>query len=78
MLLYVYDIKVKDRKALAAVKRRFYYHLKKMKCSRRTKSILLVDDAFEKEFDSFFADYEGYIEVYKIRATSIEKILSLD
>ena len=78
MLLYVYDIKVKDKKALNAVKRRFYYNLNKIKYERKTKSIISVDDIDEELVDSFFMQFKDFIEVYKIRAQTIEKILGIE
>lgn len=73
MMLYIYDIKAKDD--YNRIKRMFYYQLRKMQfVKRRTKSVLLVDDDYERDMDEFFSKWEGNIEVYKGKLISLEKI----
>ncbi len=77
MLLYVYDLKIKGLKEYNTLKRRFYYDLKKSKLATapwRTKSVLLISDDLEKEADAFFSRYAGFIEVYKARTNTLNRL----
>ncbi|MFA6035816.1 MAG: hypothetical protein WC759_02565 [Candidatus Micrarchaeia archaeon] len=78
MIIYCYDLKIKNPNAYNTLKRRFYYHLKKSSISKapwKTKSVLAVPDKLEKLADTFFRQWRGFIEVYKIRADEIEQLL---
>jgi len=78
MLVYCFDLKIKNPKAYNTLKRRFYYHLKRSSISRapwKTKSVLAVPDKLEKLADGFFRQWRGFIEVYKIRTGGVEKLL---
>jgi hypothetical protein len=80
MLFYVYDIKIKDKKTRNAVKRRFYYNLnKKFKnvAEKKTRSSILINEKFESKIDDFFNEFYGFIDVYKIRAESVERLLEV-
>ncbi|MDO8554579.1 MAG: hypothetical protein Q7S22_07255 [Candidatus Micrarchaeota archaeon] len=76
-LLYIYDLKSKNKKEFNRLKRVFYYHLHhfdKSKLVFRTKSVLIVQEKHELLFDDFFKRFKGNIEVYKVRAESIEEL----
>ncbi|HLD60071.1 MAG TPA: hypothetical protein VI912_03695 [Candidatus Bilamarchaeaceae archaeon] len=75
-LVYVYDIKAKDKKDFNRVKRRFYYHFNKLDLRGvlRTKSVLIIPLIAEKMMDAFFKQFSKKVEVYKILAESIEEI----
>jgi len=69
MIIYCYDLKMKNKKSYNALKRRFYYQLKNSKISTmlwKTKSVLAVPRKLEKEADGFFRRWRGSIVVYKI------------
>ena len=78
MLLYFFDLKIKDLKAYNTIKRRFYYQLGKSNLSTlpwKTKSVLAVPIELEYDADAFFSQWRPNIEVYKVRpATGIETI----
>lgn len=76
-LLYLYDIKARNKREFNRVKRSFYYHLGKLalpKSSFRTKSALLVSIELEPVLDAFFKRFGNKIEVYKVVAESIEQL----
>jgi len=76
-ILYIYDIKAKNKREFNRVKRVFYYRLNRFGLGRqafRTKSVLIVDEKNERKFDSFFADFKGSIEGYKVYAEGIESL----
>ncbi len=80
MLIYIYDLIFKDQKSNNTIKRRFYYNLnKKFRdiFERKTKSTIAIPEKFEKKLDEFFFEFEGFIKVYKIRTSSIEKLLEV-
>jgi len=76
-LLYIYDLKSKNKKDFNRLKRVFYYHLHKFDKSKlvfRTKSVLIVQEKYELLFDAFFKHFKSRVEVYKVRAESIEEL----
>ena len=76
-ILYIYDIKARNKREFNRVKRVFYYRLNKfglLKSAYRTKSVLIVDEKKEKLFDDFFAHFKGKLEGYKVYADSIETL----
>ncbi len=76
-VLYLYDIKAKNKKKFNRVKRRFYYHLNKMQLKKeywRTKSAIAVPTNFESVMDNFFKMFRRSVVVYKIIAESIESL----
>jgi len=80
MIIYIYDLKTtntKNKKAYNCLKRNFYYSFNKHtdRFERRTKSVIIIDEKHEKEFDRFFMQWQGFIELYKIRTGDIEKVL---
>lgn len=80
MLLYFYDLKIKGIKEYNTLKRRFYRELKSSKLFPpiwKTKSVILIPNAFEKDADAFFCKYEGLIEVYKARTGKIEDVIKI-
>ena len=76
-VLYIYDIKAKDKKSFNRTKRLFYYHLNQLslnKNSWKTKSVLAVPLKMEKTMDVFFRRFGVSIIVYKTTITSIEEL----
>lgn len=76
-VLYLYDIKAKNKKKFNRVKRRFYYHLNKMPLNKehwRTKSAIAVPTNLEAAMDKFFKMFGRSIIVYKIITESIEAL----
>lgn len=76
-LLYIYDIKAKNRKSFNRTKRLFYYHLNRLPLKKelwKTKSALAVPPKMEKMMDSFFRRFGHAIIVYKVAAESIEEM----
>lgn len=74
-VLYLYDIKAKNKRKFNRVKRRFYYHLNKMPLNKerwRTKSAIAVPTNLEVAMDKFFRMFGRSVEVYKVIADSIE------
>lgn len=78
MIVYVFDLKAKNKKMFNRIKRRFYYNLNKSKIAnspKKTKSVIIVQEGLEKEADLFFKGFEGEIIVYKIKTTEIAQLL---
>jgi hypothetical protein len=76
-VLYLYDIKAKNKKKFNRVKRRFYYHLNKLPLNKehwRTKSAIAVPTNLEAAMDNFFKMFGRSVVVYKIIAESIEAL----
>ncbi len=76
-VIYLYDIKAKNKKEFNRVKRLFYYHLNKLNLKKefwKTKSVLAVPLELEPPLDRFFKKVRKSIKVYKISADSIEKM----
>ncbi|MEM4359110.1 MAG: hypothetical protein QXT45_01105 [Candidatus Bilamarchaeaceae archaeon] len=86
MIVYVYDLKFKTKKEFNKIKRNFYYSLNSLITKLNTqdvryltKSTLLVADAKETLFDSFFLAFRqktgtASITVFKIFANDIEEL----
>jgi len=77
MLIYCFDLKTEDAKSYNTLKRRFYYHLKKLMKYNflwNTKSVIAVDDAQEVEFDLFFAKFKQNVSLFKAKVSQIQKI----
>ena len=76
-VVYIYDIKAKNKKKFNRVKRRFYYHLNKLDLERhvwKTKSTIAVQPKTERILDIFFNDFRKDVVVYKLHATIIERL----
>ena len=76
-IVYIYDIKAKNKKKFNRTKRLFYYHLGKMNLGKntwKTKSTLAVSTTSEKRLDLFFKKFGKSIVVYKIVAETIEEL----
>lgn len=76
-ILYLYDIKAKNKREFNRVKRRFYYHLNKLDLSNMrfpTKSVFLVTPGQERIIDAFFSRFGKSVEVYKARCEGIEEL----
>ncbi len=76
-LIYLYDLKAKNKRDFNRVKRRFYYHLNKLrgpKLSFLTKSVIVVSPEREKILDAFFKRFKGGVEVYKIWSEEISEL----
>ena len=76
-ILYLYDIKAKNKREFNRVKRMFYYRLNKLdmvKIHFVTKSVLLVPSELERTTDDFFNRFKGSLEVYKVRCEKVEEL----
>ncbi len=76
-ILYLYDLKAKNKRDFNRVKRRFYYHLKKLALKKSdflTKSVILVPRSRERTLDSFFKQFSKEVEVYKVHCESVEEL----
>ena len=80
LVIYIYDLKIKGKKAYNNLKRNFYYSMNKLKnkFKRRSKSVIIVEERDEKEIDKFFSQWQGNIELYKIRTEKIEQIYNIE
>ncbi len=80
MLLYIYDIKQKNKRNFNKIKRNFYYNLGKLDlkpATHITKSTLLVPDNYEQLLDRFFSDFRKKtrnIIIYKAFTHHVEEI----
>ena len=80
MLLYIYDIKQKNKRDFNKIKRSFYYNLGKLglkPTTHITKSTLLVPDNNEQILDKFFSDFRKKtrnIIIYKVFTHHVEEI----
>ena len=77
MVLYIYDIKAKNKKKFNRTKRLFYYHLNRLALDRetwKTKSVIAVQPKMEKPVDRLFKRFGDMIVVYKVLAESIEEL----
>ena len=76
-ILYLYDIKAKNKKKFNRTKRLFYYHLGRLPLKKelwKTKSALAVDMKLEKTMDAFFRRFGKSVLVYKVLAETIEEM----
>ena len=76
-VVYIYDIKAKNKKKFNRVKRRFYYHLNKLDLQKqvwKTKSTIAVQPKTARVLDLFFKDFRKDVVVYKLHTTSIERL----
>ena len=74
-IVYIYDIKSKNKKEFNRIKRRFYYNLSKLGISNtswKTKSAISVFEKDESKMDFFFRSFSNNIIVYKVYAHFIE------
>jgi hypothetical protein len=77
LILYIYDVKAKDKKSFNRTKRLFYYHLNKLPIKKelwKTKSALAVQPKMEKMMDSFFKRFGRALVVYKSYSEAIERL----
>lgn len=77
LLLYLYDIKAKDKRKFNRIKRLFYYHMGKLPLKKelwKTKSAVAVEIRMERTMDLFFRRFGKAIVVYKVVAETIEKL----
>lgn len=77
MLLYIYDLKSRNKKEFNRLKRVFYYQLAKLNLPKelwKTKSAFVVLESQEQLVDGFFKRFRGSIEVYKCLAHSVEEL----
>ena len=76
-ILYLYDIKAKNKREFNRVKRVFYYRLNKLgivKLHFVTKSVLLVPHDLERLLDAFFLGFKKSVEVYKAKCEKVEEL----
>jgi len=77
LVLYLYDIKAKNKKKFNRTKRMFYYYLNKLSIKKdrwKSKSAIAVETNMEKTMDHFFKKFGKKIIVYKVMAETIEEL----
>ena len=77
LILYIYDIKARNRKKFNRTKRLFYYHLNRLPLPKetwKTKSVMAIQPKMEKMMDRLFKRFGNTILVYKVYAESIEML----
>jgi len=77
LILYIYDVKAKNKKSFNRTKRLFYYHLNRLPLKKdlwRTKSAIVVQPKMEKMMDSFFKRFGRAVVVYKSYSESLERL----
>jgi len=77
LVVYIYDVKAKDKKSFNRVKRLFYYHLNRLQIKKevwKTKSTLAVPPKMEKTMDLFFRRFGKAVVVYKSYSENIERL----
>ncbi len=75
MIIYIYDIKFKNKKQFSRIKRRFYYNLNKLEfITFISKSVIQISEIHEKFMDSFFSSYSKDISLVKIKSIKTEII----
>jgi hypothetical protein len=77
LIVYIYDIKAKNKKSFNRAKRLFYYHLGRIPLKKemwKTKSVLAVQPKMETTMDSFFRRFGKAVVVYKSYSESIERL----
>lgn len=80
MLLYIYDIKMKNKRNFNKIKRIFYYNLNKLGLdsdTQITKSTILVPDNKERIMDKFFSEFRKKtknIVIFKVFTHYIEEL----
>ncbi len=70
-------MRIRELKKYNTVKRRFYYDLGKIKTYNafwRTKSVVLVPEEQETQFDFFFSKYHEYLVLFKGRISNLEQV----
>lgn len=76
-ILYLYDLKAKNKREFNRVKRVFYYHLTKLSLPKTafiTKSTIVVNETSARLLDVFFKKFKNSLIVYKIYCESIEEL----
>jgi len=77
-IVYIYDLKAKNKKKFNRLKRLFYYHINNLNLKKEfwlTKSTLVVETNQEKSIDLFFQRFKKDVLVYKIYSESIEQLI---
>lgn len=77
MVIYIYDLKAKDKRKFNRLKRLFYYHLNNLPLRKeawKTKSTIAVQPSMEKMMDAFFRRFGRSVLVFKVDALSIEEL----
>ena len=76
-ILYIYDLKAKNKKSFNRTKRLFYYHMNQLPLKKnfwKTKSALTVPLKHERMMDRFFKRFGRKVVVYKVLAEVISEI----
>lgn len=79
-MLYIYDIKMKNKRNFNKIKRIFYYNLNKLGLdsdTQITKSTILVPDNKERIMDKFFSEFRKKtknIVIFKVFTHYIEEL----
>ncbi len=77
IILYIYDVKARDKKSFNRTKRLFYYHLGRLLLRKgvwKTKSALAVQPKMERAMDSFFKRFGKAVVVFKSYSERIERL----
>jgi len=77
MVLYIYDLKAKNKKSFNRTKRLFYYHLNRLPLKKefwKTKSAFAVSPKLENIVDDFFKRFGKAVIVFKAPIESIEEL----
>lgn len=76
-IIYLYDLKAKNKKKFNRTKRMFYYYLNRLPLPKeywKSKSALSIPPKLEKTMDSFFKQFRNEVVVYKLHTQSIEEL----
>jgi len=77
VIVYLFDLKFKNKRQFDALKRRFYYNFNKKLSSlvrQNTKSVWVAKESDGPEIDAFLSRFAREIEAYKIRCKKIERL----
>ena len=76
-LLYIYDLKAKNKKSFNRTKRLFYYHLNNLPLKKnywKSKSAFAIPLRQEKMMDSFFKRFRGKVVVFKALVEDVSEL----
>jgi hypothetical protein len=77
LVMYIYDLKAKNKKSFNRTKRLFYYHLNRLPIKKdawKTKSAFAVTVRYEKMMDLFFKRFGKSVVVYKALVEEISEL----
>ena len=76
-ILYLYDLKAKEKKSFNRLKRVFYYHMNQLPLKKelwKSKSALAVPLKMEKMMDAFFRRFKKDVIVYKAVTEYVDQL----